>query len=132
MRRLLIVALLAALPITARAAVWDAHPALICRAHSIVFCQESGECQSRTPTAVFVVNFKANTVKAAVANTPAKIVWRWHSETLKQSSISTEGLGIFTFQTRTDRPFGAPSFSGVMTNAVEGQVYSMWMECNPL
>ena len=114
-----------------KVAVWDVFPSLVCRADSMVSCTAATDCKSRIPTAIFLVDFKAGTIRATVSNSPSRIIHRDQLDALGYDSVTTDNHGVFAFATTITKTLGSPSLQATMTNPGIPGPYSMWMTCNP-
>ena len=111
--------------------VWEQYPKLICQSEKMVFCDPANVCLPAQPSAVFVIDFPAGTVKAAVSPKPSRILSKTHLELVGCDSVETE-RGEFCFAPAVDQPFGTPLIKAVTTIASFPSSAVMWLGCHPL
>lgn len=112
--------------------IWEAYPTVICQSTEIVFCSASTACRSEKPSAVFLIDFKAGTIKSAVSPEPTHILKRAHYDVLGEDTISTDDRGTFSFGPPVERSAETPLIKGV--TAITGFPDSalMWLDCHPI
>lgn len=116
-------------------ATWDLYQGLVCHSDNIDFCDGEGSCKSARPSAVFLIDFQANTLRAAISapRYTSTIVKKEHFPEMGYDKLYLNDRGTFALKPTEDdsvKQFVGREVKGVYAEAGFPTSTLMTMTCN--